>query len=323
MNYEYKITTHGRAAVAAGLELGKPLPITRVAFGSGKIADGAELAGQHELLHFVSDGAISGRRHEDDRLYISLQYANSQHPGVPTFQLWEFMLFVTDPDTGEETDFLYATLGDYPQTVPAYNPDREFPPCVFTFPLTLIISNELECSVAAPVGLTTWDDMETVIDVIAIRRLDVTIPVSGWASGTAPGYAVQCDISVPSAAERMIPFLTVLPVGAASADACGLAPFTETREGVLRVFARKAPTTAIPASLALAGDASGFCVVGNEETYVLPPATTDTLGGVKVGGGVDVEDDGTISVDGARIVESAAASEESARLLLDEVFGTP
>ena len=319
MDYTYKLTTHGRAAVAAGLELGKPLPITRVAFGSGKIAEGAELADQHTLLRFVSDGAISGRRHEDDRLHISLQYANSQHPGVPTFQLWEFMLFVTDPDTGEETDFLYGTLGDYPQTVPAYR--EAYPPCVFTFPLTLIISNELECSIAAPVGLTTWDDMDTVIEALAVRRLDITIPVSGWVAGSGTGYAVQRDIPVPSAAEKMIPCLTVLPGGMASADACGLAPFAETREGVLRVFARKAPTTAIPASLALAGDASGFLAVGaGGQTYVLPPATKDTLGGVKIGGGVDVENDGTISVDGAGMLENAAASDESAKEMLDAVF---
>ncbi len=321
MDYEYKLTTHGRAAIAACLALETPLRITRVGFGSGMIDEGKELADQHELLNFVSDGAITERRHEDDRLFLTLQFANQQHPDVKTFLLSEFMLYITDPVTGKETDLLYATLGDYPQPVPAYNP--KYPSCVFNFPLILILSNEINASVLAPVGIVTYSDLNAVIDVIAIRRLDVTIPVSGWASGTAPGYAVQCDIPVPSAAERMIPFLTVLPVGAASADACGLAPFTETREGVLRVFARKAPTTAIPASLALAGDASGFCVVGSEDTYVLPPATTDTLGGVKVGGGVDVEDDGTISVDGARIVESAAASEESARLLLDEVFGTP
>lgn len=31
-------------------------------------------------------------------------------------------------------------------------------------------------------------------------------------------------------------------------------------------------------------------------SYVLPPATADTLGGVKIGTGIDVTDDGTINV---------------------------
>lgn len=318
MEYEYKVTTHGRAAMAAALALEKPLPITRVAFGSGKVAEETELADVHALLAHVSDGAVTVRRHEDDRLFLTLQYANTEHPEVKTFQLAEFMVFCTDPVTGAETDMLYATLGDYPQPVPAYNP--KYPACVFNFPLVLILSNEIDVSVLAPVGLVTYDDLNSVMETIAIRRLEFAVPATGW---TAHGgaYTVRRDIAVPSAKPSMIPFLTVLPEGMAAADACGLAPYAETREGAVRVFARRAPTAEIPASLALAGDASGFCVVGSEETYVLPPATRDALGGVKIGEGVEVTPDGTVSVDGERIAESAAASDESAQAMLDKVFG--
>lgn len=321
MDYAYKLTTHGRAAMAAGLALDKPLPITRVAFGSGRADDDAELADIHALLAPVSDGEIAARYYENERLQLTLQYANSQHPGVPTFQLWEFMVFCIDPKTGTETDFLYATLGDYPQTVPAYS--EEYPPCVFNFPLTLIISNELSVSVDAPAGLATFDDLSALIDTLAVRRMDFAIPVTGWTAETGAGYAVRRDIPVPSATEKMVPFLTVLPSGMAAADACGLAPFVQTLDGVVRVFARRAPSAEIAASLALAGDASGFCAVGSGgETYVLQPATAETLGGVKIGEGVGVTADGLISIDSAQIVESAAASDESTQEMLDKVFGT-
>lgn len=161
MEYEYKITTHGRAAMAAALALGKPLSITRVEFGRGRIAEGAELADQHEVLAYISDGAITERRHEDDRLFLTLQYANTEHPDVGTFQLAEFMVFCTDPATDRETDLLYATLGDYPQPVPAYDP--KYPACVFNFPLVLILSNEIDVSYGAPMGLVTQDALERAI----------------------------------------------------------------------------------------------------------------------------------------------------------------
>ena len=35
MDYSFKITTHGRAVLAACLDLGKPLKLTRAAVGSG------------------------------------------------------------------------------------------------------------------------------------------------------------------------------------------------------------------------------------------------------------------------------------------------
>ena len=57
--YEYKITTHGRAVMAACMALEAPFRVTRVAFGSGKIAEDAELADTHELLEYVSEGAVA------------------------------------------------------------------------------------------------------------------------------------------------------------------------------------------------------------------------------------------------------------------------
>lgn len=318
MDYAYKLTTHGRAALAACLARERPLPITRVAFGSGLADESTELADMHALLSPVADGTIADRRHEDDRLYLTLQYANSEHKTVPAFLLSEFLVFAADPQTGEETDFLYGTLGDYRQPVPAYH--EAFPPCVFNFPLTLVLSNDLEVSVSAPAGLATFDDLSALIGALAVRRMDIVIPASGWTAQTGAAYPVQRDIPVASATETMIPFLTVLPAGMAAADACGLAPLAQTLKGAVRVFAKCAPAQDIAASLSLAGDASGFCVLGGGEAYTLPPATADTLGGVKIGSGVTVQNNGTISVNTVQVAEEAAASDESAEEMLDEIF---
>ena len=42
--------------------------------------------------------------------------------------------------------------------------------------------------------------------------------------------------------------------------------------------------------------------------YTLPPATSDTLGGIKVGSGLSVEEDGTLSADGVTKAENQADS---------------
>ena len=49
MNYAYKLTTHGRAMLAACMALEKPLKIVRVAFGGGKVEEDVDLADVHEL----------------------------------------------------------------------------------------------------------------------------------------------------------------------------------------------------------------------------------------------------------------------------------
>ncbi len=162
MDYSYKPTTNGRNALAACMALEKAPKITRVAFGSGKAAEDVNLADVHELLSYVSEGAVADRRHEGDRFFLTLQYANSAHKDVKMFLLSEFIVYVEDPETGEDTDLLYGTLGDYRQPVPAYNP--AFPPSIFNFPLELIISDEIQVVIAAPAGLVTHDELITVVE---------------------------------------------------------------------------------------------------------------------------------------------------------------
>lgn len=161
MDQSYKPTTHGLAVMAACLALERPLVITRVAFGSGKAEEGTSLADMHELISYISDGEIVRRKHEDDRFMFTIQFSTFKHQEVKTFLLSEFLVFAEDPETGDETDLIYGTLGDYRQPVPAFNP--MYPPSTFNLPLTLILSNEINACVTAPAGLVTYTDMEEEI----------------------------------------------------------------------------------------------------------------------------------------------------------------
>lgn len=175
MDYGFKPTTNGRAVIAACGALEKPLRITRVAVGSGMAPEGVNLADVHELYQYVTEGTVSERRHENDRLYLTVQYSNSEpkeHRDVPTFTLSEFIVYAEHPETGVETDLLYATLGDYRQPVPQYR--EGLPGSVFNYPMVIIVSDEIKVEIAAAPGLVTWDEFETALAEVDATRVVVS-----------------------------------------------------------------------------------------------------------------------------------------------------
>ncbi len=317
--YAYKITTHGRNVMAACMAREKPLKITRIAFGSGKVDRDVNLADVHELLEYVSDGAVNERRHEDDRFYLTIQYANMAHPDVKMFFLSEFIVYTTDPDTGEETDLIYGTLGDYRQPVPAYNP--AYPPSEFYFPLELIISDEVNIEVPAPAGIVTYTELIRIMNRCATRivRTDIVIPANGWTEGDAYGpYTIHVDIANADIAEDMTPALTPYPQSLEVVANCELCFACQTLPGALRVYAKQPPTAPVNASLELLSVASSITGNITEEGDVacaLPVASAAQLGVVKIGKGLSGAPDGTVSVNPDKVMtdEDLANEDEVAK----------
>lgn len=314
MEYSYKPTTHGRSAMAAYMALGtKPFDITRVAFGSGRVDEDVNLADVHELLEYVTDGAVAERTHKDERLFLTIQYANSEHKDTPTFLLSEFIVYVRDPETGNETDLIYGTLGDYRQPVPAYNP--AYPPSVFNFPLELILSDEIQVDISAPAGLVTWDDLQKTATMLAIRRMDLVIPMEGWEANEESRYPFRLDIPVASVTEAMTPMLTILPESEDTAASCNLAHHIQTLNGAVRVSAKTVPTAPIQASLVLMGDSTGMILSGGAasgETGAIPVASHTQLGGVILGPDFDIDPSGRLSVNKGEVVTDEDMADEDA-----------
>lgn len=222
------------------------------------------------------------------------------------FYLSEFMIYIADPVTGAETDFIYATLGDYIQPIPAYRDG--VPATKVEYSLQIVISDELQVSVSAPAGLVTYSELNEMIRELATTQQAVTIPADGWQESPDGGaYAYRADIPVESVTVKLIPQLFYPPESAERAGYYGLSPVCETLDGVLRVWSKAVPAEPIPAVLNLTGDASGYFAVGDGNTgsgtFTLPPATENTLGGVKVGSGLNVTRDGTLSVNAATEAE--------------------
>lgn len=176
MNCGFKPTTHGEALIAACMDLGAPLKITRAAVGSGMA--GGSLSEVHELIQYVAEASIGNRQHKGNQLYLSVQYHNDAHPEQRDFVLSEFMVWAEDPATGEDVDFIYATLGDHRQPVPAFR--NGFPASVWTFPLVLTVSGDLQVNVTASPGLVTSLDLQDAIDRLKLEIMtnDLTLPLA-------------------------------------------------------------------------------------------------------------------------------------------------
>lgn len=159
-SYSFKVTTNGSALLADLIFLKAGLEITRVAVGSGTVPDGVDLKDVHTLYEYVAEGTVGSHSREGSRLDLTVQYSNGDpdHRAVPKFDLAEFIVYARRPETGEETDLLYATLGECRQPVPAWSEDR--PGCVFNFPLVLVVSSEIEIRITAAPGLVTPDDLK-------------------------------------------------------------------------------------------------------------------------------------------------------------------
>ena len=150
MEYGFKITKQGQKALLACADLGRPLEIPRVVVGSGQAAAGAQLSEMTELVCYEADAAVGRRSRDGNRLTMEIQYSNAGNPEKPSFELAEFLIYIKEPESGGMSAFLYATLGDYRQPIPAYQPDR--PASTWEFVLEILLSDEINVVVTAPPG---------------------------------------------------------------------------------------------------------------------------------------------------------------------------
>lgn len=252
--FGFKVTTHGRNILAACMGQEKALKLTRAAVGSGDAPDGINLADVHELVSYVAEGKIGERRHEADRLYLTIQYVNdADNEDVPTFILSEFIIYAINPVTGEEQDFIYAALRDYRASIPAYR--TGFAPGIWNFPITTVVSDEINVTVTVPAGLVTYSEMINLFNTRAAgaAQRDITIPASGWVEDTDSNsaYPFYLDIASMEITEDMIPLVDPYPESMKTAAGCGLCQTSQTLPNLLRLYAESVPSAVMRASLTL------------------------------------------------------------------------
>jgi len=332
MKYGYKVTKGGRELLAALLATGKDLEITRVAVGSGKVSEDTNLADMTDLVEYVAEGTIAQRRHVENVLYLTVQYASNYTAGLPAFYLAEFAVWARHPITGAEVLIIYATLGDYIQPVMAYAEDRE--PDVRQYPLALVLSDEVNVTISCPAGLVTYEDLQNAVETACKdmveslasggikKTLEATVPVDQWQSDPNPtnGYIYFYDLTDPEITEKQIPGVTVAEGSLAAAFECGMCQTATAFNGYVRLKCVEKPTQDIVLTCTLSergGGSSGGGGAGD-----LPVATADTLGAIKASQSVRVDPDGTAHAV-AEIAPDSFASNEEAQRVINDAFGDP
>lgn len=88
---------------------------------------------------------------------------------------------------------------------------------------------------------------------VVAKRVDVTIPATGWSNDTDTGgaYALHADVAVVGVTEDMIPMLAILPDCQETTKKCMFCSTVRTMDGALRVYAQKTPSNEIKGSLTL------------------------------------------------------------------------
>ena len=162
MQYGFKVTTRGREIIASCAALEKPLVITKVSFGNGDPGE-EDFAERKILASYVCDGEIGARWKDENKFYCSVQYDNSKHPELDAFELTEFMVYATDPETEEETPLAYGCLGDFSERTTKYV--EGMAPVTQTFRITMVMSNEVNVEVTASSGAPTEEDIAEVREV--------------------------------------------------------------------------------------------------------------------------------------------------------------
>lgn len=132
-----------------------------------------------------------------------------------------------------------------------------------------------------------------------INLVSITIPTTGWNQDSNSAYPNYIDIVATGITESDCVALVIAPDSNVVAKKCYFTS-TESLPNYLRIRARNIPTESIKAFYYIIRE---DILMGFGQTPIggamLPPATTTELGGVKVGSGLTVDADGTLSANSA------------------------
>lgn len=148
--------------------------------------------------------------------------------------------------------------------------------------------------------------------------VEVVIPRNTWNKQETgeQEYPYYADITLEAARESSFPYVSLHKGSINTAAKAQMCPTAQTSDGVLRLWAKNIPDADMNATVALL-KASGSAGEGSG-SYVLPTATAERLGGVKIGENIDVTSDGTISSNG-RLDPSQVATDEDIREMIENI----
>lgn len=293
---------------------------TRAAVGKGTIPEGETPKTMREPAGYVMDAKISAVTNPvDGECQVTVQINSSD---VETgFYATGILLYAADPDEGE-VPYTYLVLENGPEWI---RPASSAVGKLATFDLIAAVGDvDNVTATIDPDSIVTRAVVEQLIAGATVKR-EITIPATGWDIGAEEAPEGQyLDIPQGDITEEMVPMVNIHPTDTATAKECGMTTAARSMAGALRLYAQKAPAKEMAATLTLLLASNGAAGAGGSsgEGYVLPAATATRLGGVKIGDGLSVSEDGTLSVDGDAVIEDIAATDSEVEEALDEIYGT-
>ena len=302
--YGGTITVKGRDLITS-LIAGETIEFTRIVVGSGEMPEGVEPIDMEDLVNPVAEATSTVPTVENGALSMVVEYRSDMNGGLKTgFWLDEFGIYAKT-ENSEEILLYYATLGDSPQPVNAYQDNRID---IRRYPVTIALEVDADIQVTYNPGafITATEAEELIRSMVneAVTGIgtaiikDITIPAEGWA------WDEDLD---DQGGMGMDDYRYYVDVVMAEATA------------YVRLWARNQPSKNMEATIALMSSGEGGSS-GGGGTYVLPVATSTRLGGIKVGENLSITDDGVLSATGASVSEDDMASPTETDEMLDEVF---
>lgn len=336
--YGGTITVAGRDLITT-LIAGQTIELTRIVVGSGSMPEGVEPIDMTDLVAPVAEATSTTPTVENNVLSLVVEYRNDLNGGLEEgFWLREFGIYARTEES-EEILLYYATLGDSPQPVSAFDGSRVD---IRRYPVTIALALDANVEVSYnPGAFLTAEDAQELISAMISQQLGATIeqaianhdsdpnahaalmakmqamiaaagasistavlaiPTAGWVENESEKYPYRNDVECETAEETQFPNVIIDEESEDVAFACGLRMAAETMDGYVRFYARSVPTEDITCTVNLIRQGGSVDV---SSSYVLPAATATTLGGVKVqsGSGLTVDANGNLAID-------AASSEE-------------
>lgn len=313
-------STPGIALIAKVLAGRCQMHYTRAAVGKGEIPEGETPKTMTEPADYVMDAMISAVTNPvngECQVTIQINSSDVEHG----FYATGILLYAQDPDEGE-VPYTYLVLENGPEWI---RPSSSAVGKLATFDLIAAVGEvDKVTATIDPNSIVTREVVEQLINGATVKR-EITIPTEGWAEAVEEGVEGLLFLDIPQAdvTAEMVPLTAIFPSSMQAAQECSLSTTAQTIDGAVRFYAIQAPALEIQAVLTLLkasnGQAGGGGSSGGE--YVLQPATPTRLGGVKIGDGVNVAEDGTISADEEAIIDKAAAPESDVKEMLDDIFG--
>lgn len=253
--YGGTITVAGRNLITS-LIAGETIRFTRILVGTGAIPEGIEPVDMTELVNPVAEGTSTVPTLDNGAIHMTVEYRNDLNGGLKEgFWLREFGIYARTDKT-EEILLYYATLGDYPQPVNAYQDNRID---IRRYPVTIALELDADVQIAYNPGAfitsgEAFDMIDSMVDyalqnIAATITAKIIIPSTGWtldeknnADITADAaYPFYIDVPCEKSTDEYFPNLALNKASLETAERAGLCPTIMAHNGALRLWSKTKP----------------------------------------------------------------------------------